>query len=200
MGTQELLDQAKSGDATALGDLLEQHRAYMRLLARQEIGRQLQGKVGASDVVQEVFLKAHRQFPQFQGSAVPQFESWLQTILAGTLANTVRHYLGTKARNLQLEREMIVRFDQSTHGLNHLAVDPHSSPSQHVAGSELGRMVAEAMTRLPDDYQDVLALRHLEGLTFPQIAERLGRTVDSVEKLWLRGITKLRRQFARDES
>jgi RNA polymerase sigma-70 factor (ECF subfamily) len=39
----------------------------------------------------------------------------------------------------------------------------------------------------------VVVLRHLEGLTFPQIAERMGRSVDSVEKLWLRGITSLRK-------
>ena len=40
--------------------------------------------------------------------------------------------------------------------------------------------------------REVIVLRHMEGLTFPQIAERMGRSVDSVEKLWLRGLTRLR--------
>jgi RNA polymerase sigma-70 factor (ECF subfamily) len=56
-------------------------------------------------------------------------------------------------------------------------------------------LVAEAMSRLPDDYQTVLVLRHLEGLTFPQVAERMNKTLDSVEKLWLRGLTRLKKEF-----
>jgi RNA polymerase sigma-70 factor (ECF subfamily) len=55
--------------------------------------------------------------------------------------------------------------------------------------------VAEALSRLPPDYRNVLVLRHLEGLTFPQISERMGRSVDSVEKLWLRGLTRLKKEF-----
>ncbi len=194
-----MLENARAGDPAALGQLLESRRAYLRLLARQEIGRQLQGKVGASDVVQDVFLAAHRQFPNFQGTEWPQFEKWLRTILAGTLANTARRFLGTQSRNAGLERAMLMRFDQSTWGLAQMMVDPGSSPSQHVAGLELGGMVAEALNQLPTDYQEVLSLRHLEGLTFPEIAARMNRSVDSVEKLWLRGITKLRRIFAEDK-
>ena len=52
------------------------------------------------------------------------------------------------------------------------------------------------MARLSEDYQTVLVLRHLEGLTFPQVAERMNRSVDSVEKLWLRGLTKLKKEFS----
>jgi RNA polymerase sigma-70 factor (ECF subfamily) len=35
----------------------------------------------------------------------------------------------------------------------------------------------------------------MEGLTFPQVAERMGRSVDSVEKLWMRALGQLRKQF-----
>lgn len=192
---QELLNQARAGDLTALGQLMELHRAYLRLLASQEIGRQLQGKVGASDIVQETFLDAHRQFPRFEGTQAAQFENWLRTILAGRLANTFRHYLGTQARNAQLEREVMARFDESTCGLSQMLVAPQSSPSQHLEKKEIGTQVAQLLSQMPKDYQEVLTMRHLEGLTFPQIAARMGKSVDSVEKLWLRGITQLRRDF-----
>ncbi|HMP80505.1 MAG TPA: sigma-70 family RNA polymerase sigma factor, partial [Pirellulaceae bacterium] len=125
-----------------------------------------------------------------------QFERWLRTILAGTLANTTRHYLGTQARNAQLEQEILVRFDQSTCGLSQMLIDPRSSPSQQVARAEMGGIVAHALGQLSPDYQQVLTMRHLESMTFPEIAQRMARSVDSVEKLWLRGITKLRRLFA----
>ncbi len=193
--SQQLLLEAKAGDGATLGRLLERYRNYLRLLARIEIGRKLQGKVDASDVVQEVFLDAHRYFPQFRGTAEPQFVQWLREILAGTLANQVRRYFGTQARDLRLERSIAADLDQSSVALAGLPADPHPSPSEQVMRGEQSLLVAEALGHLPPDYQTVIVLRHLEGLTFPQIAERMGRSVDSVEKLWLRGLTQLRKTF-----
>lgn len=195
LDVEHLIQAARAGDPGTLGDLLASYQNYLRLLARIEIGRRLQGKVDASDVVQETFLEAHRHFPNFQGHASGQFTQWLRAILAATLANTVRRYLGTQARDLRLERQLAADLDQSTCALGQMLVDPHSSPSQQAIRGEQSLQVAEAMARLPEDYQAVLVLRHLEGLTFPQVAERMGRSVDSVEKLWLRGLTRLKREF-----
>ena len=64
---ERLLLQARTGDPADLGRLLELYRGYLRLLARIQIGKRLQGKLDASDLVQEVFLDAHRYFPAFRG-------------------------------------------------------------------------------------------------------------------------------------
>ncbi len=48
------------------------------------------------------------------------------------------------------------------------------------------------LSQLPEDYREVIVLRHLEELTFPEIAERLDRSVDSVQKVWVRALAKLR--------
>lgn len=53
---QPLRDQARSGDAQALGQLLESHRADLTVLAQVQIGRPLQGKVDVADVMQDAFL------------------------------------------------------------------------------------------------------------------------------------------------
>ena len=190
---QRILDARH--DPETLGGLLEAYRHYLRLLARVQIGKRLRGKLDASDVVQEAFLDAHRHFPNFRGTAEGQFVAWLREILAGTLANQVRRYFGTQARDPRLEVNFAAEVDQSRDGLARLLVDPHSSPSAQVQRREQSLLVAEALARLPEDYQTVLVLRHLEGLTFPQIAARLGRTVDGVEKLWLRGLTQLKKAF-----
>src|SRR5262245_26348041 len=92
----QLLLDAKAGGEAALGPLLELYRNYLRLLARVEIGRRLQGKIDASDLVQETFLEAHRYFAQFQGTDEPQLIRWLRQILAAKVSNLVRHYLGTQ--------------------------------------------------------------------------------------------------------
>ncbi len=65
----ELLQLARAGDVKSLGELFELYRSYLLLLARIEIGRKLQSKVDAVDLVQDVFLDAFRQFPNFQGIA-----------------------------------------------------------------------------------------------------------------------------------
>ena len=191
----DLIEAAKAGDATTLGQLLEAYRHYLRMLAQIEIGRRLQGKVDASDVVQETFLDAHRHIAGFRGSNEAQFLGWLRQILAGTLANAVRRYVGTKARDVRLEQGLAADLDHSSLALGAIPVDPNSSPSQRAERGEQAFLVASALGRLPDDYRQVLMLRHIEGLTFPQVAERMGRSVDSVEKLWLRGLARLRREF-----
>jgi RNA polymerase sigma-70 factor (ECF subfamily) len=190
-----LINEARTGDRVVLGELLDSYQNYLRLLARIEIGRRLQGQVDPSDIVQETFLEAHRQFPLFQGTAERQLAKWLRTILAGTMANVVRRYAGTQARDLRLERQLAVDLDHSSCSLEQLLVDQRSSPSQQAMRGEQSLLVAAAMSRLPDDYQQVLVLRHLEGLTFPQVALRMERSVDSVEKLWLRGLTRLKKEF-----
>jgi len=42
----------------------------------------------------------------------------------------------------------------------------------------------------------VLVLRHLEDLPFAEVANRMGRSVDSVEKIWVRALAKLREVMA----
>lgn len=187
-----LLGQARAGDADRLGQLLERHRRYLTVLARVQIGLRLQGKVDAADLVQETFLEAHRGFTRFRGETAAEFAHWLRQIMAANLADLCRRFLGTQGRDVRLEREIEVGLDQSTRILDGGLISPQSSPSQQAVRREQAVRLADALERLPADYRDVLVLRHLEGLTFPDIARRLERSLDSVEKLWVRGLARLR--------
>jgi RNA polymerase sigma-70 factor (ECF subfamily) len=172
--------------------LLERYRRYLTLLARVQIGERLQGKVDESDLVQETFLEAHRSFGRFRGRNEAAFAAWLRQILAARLADLLRRYLGTRGRDVRLEREIAEGIDGSSFRLDAGFVAPGPSPSQHVARREQAVMLADAISELPPEYREVIVLRHLEALTFPQVAERMGRTVDSVEKLWMRALIRLR--------
>jgi RNA polymerase sigma-70 factor (ECF subfamily) len=160
-----------------------------------EIGRRLQGKLDASDLVQETFLEAHRNFTQFRGTSEPQFVSWLRRILAAKVANLLRHYLGTQGRDVRLEQGLAADLDNSSRLLGEELVAALSSPSQQAVRREQSVLLANALERLPEDYREVIVLRHLEGLSFPEVARRMGRTLDSVQKLWLRGLARLRQVF-----
>lgn len=195
----DLLLQAKKGERQAIGQLLEHFRSYLKLIASHEIGSKLGAKLDASDVVQDTFLDAHRYFENFQGESVTQFTAWLRSVMAGVMANNMRRYLGTKARDIRLEKQLAADLDNSAAMLSELLVASVSSPSQNIMRDEQTVQLAKAMSNLSADYQSVLTLRHIEGLTFPQIATRLNRTVDSVEKLWLRAVVQLRKSFSPQE-
>ena len=195
LSPEQLILDARTGNEAALGSLLELYRNYLRLLARVEIGRRLQGKLDASDLVQDTFTEAHRNFTLFRGKDEPQFVQWLRQILAARTANLVRHYFGTQGRNVRLEQELAAALDNSSCALGLQLAGSQSSPSQAAARREQAVLLADALSRLPEDYRDAIVLRNLEGLTFPEVARRMGRSQDSVEKLWLRGLARLRQVF-----
>lgn len=189
---ERLLRQAQAGDGAALGRLLELYRAYLTILARVQIGRRLQGKIDAADLVQEAFLGAYRDFDQFRGTALREFLGWLRQILASLLANLVRHYLGTQQRDVRLEQQLVHELDHSSASLDGGLMANQSTPSEQVVRREQSTLLAAAIERLPDDWRQLVILRHLEGLTFPEVATRMGRTLDSVKKQWPRALLGLR--------
>lgn len=189
----ELIRQAHAGDTDALGRLLGSYGNYLNLLARVQVGRRLQGKVDPADVVQETYLEAHRHFAGFRGQSEQEIAAWLRQILAGIISNLVRRYLGTKARDVRLEREVAGELDQSSQALDLGFVDPGPTPSKLVARRERSVLLADALARLPDDYRDAIVLRNLQELPFAEVAKRMDRSEDAVQKLWVRALAKLRK-------
>ena len=188
-----LIREARGGNEGALGQLLESYSPYLTLLARVQIGRRLQGKVDAGDLVQETVLDAHRQIRQFRGTSEAELVAWLRRILAGQMALVLRRFLGTKGRDVKLERELAAQIDQSSQVLDRGLLATYSTPSQHASRREQAVLLAEALARLPEDYREVIILRHLESLTFGEVAERMNRSENSVQKLWVRALANLRR-------
>lgn len=184
---------ARGGDAAAVGRLLDGYRGYLTLLARVQIGRRLQGKADPTDVVQDAFVDALRQFPAFQGATAEALAAWLRRILAGQLAHLVRRYCGTEARDVRLERSIEEELGSSSEWLTRGPAAAGSSPSESVARREDLARLGDALERLPADYRDVIVLRQVEGLPFGEVSRRLGRTEDSVQKLWVRALVALRK-------
>ena len=190
----QLLRRARAGSTSAQGQLLERYRAYLSLMARVQIGQRLARKADASDMVQDAFLRASRDFTGFGGSTEAELVSWLRKILATSLADQIRRY-GRPKRDTHLERELETDLDRSSMCLDRNLVNPSDSPSQQMANRERSVLLADALTQLPEDYREVLVLKHLEDASFPEIAAKMNRTLDSVKNLWGRGLIELRKQL-----
>ncbi|MGD9645591.1 MAG: sigma-70 family RNA polymerase sigma factor, partial [Pirellulales bacterium] len=185
LSPEQLLKLARLGDRAALGSLLAAYRRYLSLLARAQINRRLQGKIDASDLAQEALLEAHRHFNGFRGSNEAAFAAWLRSILAGLVANHVRRYLGTQRRDARLERSLVEEIDDTSRAIDRGVAAAVATPSEQVVKREASLLLADALELLPVHFRQVILLRHIDELSFAEVAVLMGRSVDSVEKLWV---------------
>jgi RNA polymerase sigma-70 factor (ECF subfamily) len=132
-----------------------------------------------------VFLEAARAFPQFRGRTEGELVAWLLQVLASKLGGLVRRYLGAGRRNVRREQDLVAELDGCSWC-------PDRSPSHEAARREQAVLVAGALGRLPEHYREVVTLHHMEGLSLPETARRMGRTADGVGKLWVRALARLR--------
>jgi RNA polymerase sigma-70 factor (ECF subfamily) len=190
-GVRDLIECARR-DAEVLDRLLESYRNYLRLLARTGIGDTLRGKADPSDLVQEALLKAHQSFAQFHGRTEAELAAWLRQILARNLADLVRRYRGTAARQVTRERSLEALLDESSEALGRLLAADEPSPSEAAQRRELSVVLADALADLSTDYRDVLVLRSIEERDWDDVAQRMGRTPGAVRLLWARALKRLR--------
>jgi len=143
---------ARTGSTDAVGRLLETCRPYLLLVANEELPSELRGKVGASDLVQETCLRAHRNFDDFHDSHRAELVAWLRRILLNSLADVRRRYCATDKR--QLAREINLPVDVALEALNVPAAE--ASPSSMVAAAEQDAALQDALNQLPEQYRQVV--------------------------------------------
>jgi RNA polymerase sigma-70 factor (ECF subfamily) len=192
---ERLLVQARQGRRECLGKLLERYRNYLQLLARTQIDLHLQGRVDTSDVVQEAFLDACRDFGQFRGRSEGELRGWLRQIVLCNLARLIRQQMGTQKRDVRREvslEQQLAALNTSSARFEAALAGRASSPSAQAQRQERAARVADRLARLPPDYREVLVLRNLEGLGFTEVAERMGRSTGAVRILWVRALDQFR--------
>jgi RNA polymerase sigma-70 factor (ECF subfamily) len=189
---RRLIQQARQGESEPLGRLLQMYRDYLLLLAESQLYGYRHASLNASDAVQETFLRAHAKFHQFQGATDGELAAWLRRILANSIVSLARQPLGLRRRSAVREKQLCDLFDRSSQAAEALFVAPDTSPSATVMRRERAILFAGAMQQLPEQYRQVIVLRHFQQLPFADVAQQMDRSVDSVEKLWIRALDRLR--------
>ena len=192
-GLEQWLPPARAGSREALGEVLEACRRYLLRIAQEELAPDLRAKGGASDLVQETFLEAQRDFAGFQGASEAELLAWLRHLLHHRAAKFARRYRTAKKR--QLSRE--VRLDSGNSSAMprvELRADIPTPSSQAMAHEE-DQALHEALARLPEDYRRVIALRHQEGRSFEEIGESMQRSPEAARKLWARAVERLQHEL-----
>ena len=192
---EDLVVAARSGDELSLGQLLQRYRNYLRILSTGQLDGKLRGRVSPSDIVQETYVEAHRDFVQFRGTSESEFASWLRQILIRNLSRAVEQHILTAKRDVRRERSMANlgrSVNRSSERMQTFLADPGKSPSAAMQDRQRSVEIADMVAQLSDDYREVVVLRNFQQLPFEEIAERMQRSPGAVRMLWLRALTQLR--------
>jgi RNA polymerase sigma-70 factor, ECF subfamily len=196
--TIQLIRQARAGSNPALGRLLDGCRGYLLRIAGDDLDPRLQAKGGASDIVQETFLEAQRDFGEFTGDSEHELLAWLRHRLRYRVSKFIRSHRQTAKRAAGRE----VPLDDggaSDKRMPVLAAD-QPSPSDCAIGEERDQSIERALERLPADYRRVIHLRYRERLSFAEVGQAMERTPNSARKLWARAIKQLKSQLRAEDS
>ncbi len=197
----QLFISACAGSNSSLGRLLTLYTNYLKLLVTAQLDDRMRGRVSPSDIVQESFLEAHRDFNQFRGHTPGEFVVWLRRIVVNNILRMVEQHVLAEKRDVRREislEEIRRRLEQSTVRLETLLALEDDSPSEFAAQREDEIRLADTLTQLPADYREVIILRHIEGLPFDDVGRRMGRSAGAVRMLWLRALKQLRDQLGNE--
>ena len=187
------LAAARAGSREALGRALDACCAYLLAVARQELDPALRAKESPSDLVQQTFLEAQRDFGRFHGRTGEELRAWLRQLLLHNVADCTRRYRHTARRDVGREVALEAH-GSSTSPARDLPAEG-SSPSGHVLAGEQQDALQQALARLPEDYRHVLLLRYQEQRSFEDIAGLMGRTPKAVRMLWARAVKRLKQEL-----
>jgi len=197
----QLFTSARAGSNSCLGQLLTLYTNYLKLLVTAQLDDRLRGRVSPSDIVQESFFEAHRDFNQFRGQSPGEFVVWLRRIVVNNILRIVEQHVLTEKRDVRREvslEEIGRRLEQSTVRLETLLAVKDNSPSGFAVQRENEIRLADTLAQLPADYREVIVLRHIEGLSFEEVGARMDRTAGAVRMLWLRALKVLRDQLGNE--
>lgn len=195
--TARELEAARAGDAEALGRVLESCRKYLLAVAARGIGADLAAKVGASDLVQEALLGAHRDFTRFTGRSRDELLAWLRAILQNGVAVSARRYRATSKRHVGREIQAGV---PGASALWEKLVSDAPTPGTEAVRREQIDLLRAALARLREDDRRVLVWHQYDGLTFGEIGRRLGRSDEAARKLWSRALVRLSHELRSDRA
>jgi RNA polymerase sigma-70 factor (ECF subfamily) len=188
-----LLAAARAGSREALGRALEGCRRYLLAIAERQLDPDLRAKGGASDLVQETFLEAQRDFAHFQGSSPDELRAWLRQVLLHNVGAFTRQFRGTIKR--AVGREVALAAGGSSADLGPDPAGSTPTPSGAAMADEEALALHRALDRLPEDHRRVVVLRIEEGRSFEEIGRLTGRSPDAARKVWSRAMERLRQEW-----
>jgi RNA polymerase sigma-70 factor (ECF subfamily) len=160
----ELVVASQGGDQDAFAQLVQRHQRRVFNL----VFRMLQQYEEANEVTQETFLAAWQGLSSFRGDA--RFSTWLYRIAYNCCLKQLEQRKKDKALNAAIQAE---------HLLDHADKEERASTVLEI--HDFQNLVREHLSMLPAKYRVVLVLRHLQEMTYEEMAEILTIPIGTIK-------------------
>ncbi len=175
---KELIELTKAGDNDAFGVLVLR---YLKPLFNFVVRLSLSSSV-AEDVVQETFVKAWKKIGRFDTRK--NFKPWLYTIARNTFLDAVKKKKEIPISSFDTEEGNYIEDTSADDSIDVFEAFDQKKMSEHLKA---------AIETLPAMYQTVLSLHLEEGMTFQEIGDILGESIDTIKSRYRRACTKIRK-------
>jgi RNA polymerase sigma-70 factor (ECF subfamily) len=189
--TENLVRSASRGDAPSIEALLQQNLGRLHAFLRLRAGKLIRAKESCADLVQSVCREVLQDLGDFEYRGDAAFRQWLYTTARRKLVDRHRFYTQQKrdgAREVQTP---------DAHGDTRAEADVLDAyrgfytPSHDAVVKEELAAVEAAFDQLPEDYQEVVTLSRVVGLSHKEIAQAMGRTEVATRHLLARAMARL---------
>jgi len=193
--TQQLLMLAREGDQGALNNLCGLYVERIRRIVRLRMGPQLRSQLESMDIVQDALWAAVRELDDFTHQDDGDFLRWVSVIVENTIRDNIdRIHAGKRDVRKQVSLDSAVaRSEGGRLPIRHPVST--TTPSLLVARSEELDRLERAMDQLKDEYRQVILLAKIEGLSYAQIGQELGKTPGAAGMLLSRAMVALTDAF-----
>jgi RNA polymerase sigma-70 factor, ECF subfamily len=192
--TIRLFERLRAGDHRALAELFQRHRDRLRRMVELRLDARLQGRIDASDVLQDGFLDLAKRVDSYLSDPRLPVFLWLRLVISDRLALVHRRHLGARMRDaaqeVSLYRDPLPQ--ASSAALASMLLGRLTTPSHAAIRAEQILQVQEAINTLDPLDREVVALRHFEQLTRAETAVVLGITEEAGAKRYIRALKKLK--------
>lgn len=174
----DLTELLKEGDESAFRTLVEQNqdRVYNTCLGL------VRNEEEADDLAQEVFIEVFRSIHTFRGEA--KLTTWIYRI---AVTKTLEHLRSRKRKKrFAILKSLIYSNDETE-----MEIPDYVHPGIQLENKERASVLMKAVDRLPENQKTAFTLNKIEGLSYDEIAEIMGKSVSSVESLLHRARLKL---------
>jgi RNA polymerase sigma-70 factor (ECF subfamily) len=188
------LRRVASGDQQALADLFARYRDRLRRMVKLRLDRRLQGRVDASDVLQEAYLDVANRAAEYAANPTIPFFLWLRLLTGQRLLMVHRHHLGAKMRDVGQEVSLYrgALPQASSVSLAAQLLGRMTSPSLAAVRAEMQLTLQEALNGMDPIDREVLTLRHFEDLSNGETAAVLGLQKAAASNRYIRALKRLK--------
>ncbi|MFC1634197.1 RNA polymerase sigma factor [Planctomycetota bacterium] len=196
--TQRLVALAQEGDQTALNQLCRVYSEQVRRIIRFRLHQKLRSKLDSIDVVQDVLILAMGGLKDFTYRNEGDFLRWLSRIAENRLRNIFDEFHADK-RDIRKEIPFKEQRRSAGSALGG-AYGPMgtTTPSLILSKKEALDRLERALDELKPEYKEVIVLKRIEGLSYTEIANRLGKSAEAVGMLLSRAMTALTIAYGKD--